>query len=130
LTEGDFEINGGSALPRKAKTERSTFSLILRQLVDERNVTVAALSKATGIARSTLDGWQSGAAPEDFKAVRRVATFFNVSLSFILTGEDDQALQSAPTLTELFKEGTHLSGIYRIELTQLLPRKGGGNRSD
>lgn len=62
-------------------------------------MTYKQLSDATGVKLSTTKDWANGSAPRDLSAVRTVAKYFNVSLEYLLFGEEDDRVPK--TLDEL-----------------------------
>lgn len=92
----------------------------------EREVTVRGAAKMAGVSPSTIDDWRAGALPEDYQAVKRLGKSLGVTLSFLLTGEDDaRPTGSTPTLSEVFEDGGALfDGYAKITIQRLLPRKG------
>jgi len=87
-----------------------------------------SVRKAAEIAEvgiSTIDNWRGGALPEDYSAVKRLSKALGVSLSFILTGEDDyRSSQGTPSITEIFDDGGPVfDGYAKITIQRLIPRK-------
>ncbi len=109
-------------MPRKKKTDRSTFSKILEQLLEEKKLSLSTVSSKTGVPRTTLQYWVTGNNPEDYAAVKRLAEYLNVSLSFLLTGVEEKAKSSPSTLAEMFEHGSTFDGVVQIKLTHLVPR--------
>lgn len=92
----------------------------------EKNISVRKAAEMAGVGVSTIDNWRAGALPEDYSAVKRLANKLDVSLSFILTGEDDaRKPNEAISVTEAFDDGGSLfDGYAKITIQRLLPRKG------
>jgi len=109
-------------MARKKKTERSTFSKIFEQLLEEKNLSLSTVSSKTGVPRTTLQYWVTGNNPEDYTAVKRLAEFLNVSLSFLLTGSEEKTKESPTSLAEMFEHGSTFDGVVQIKLTHLIPR--------
>lgn len=88
-------------------------------------MTVRQAASIAGVASSTIDDWRGGALPEDYSAVKRLAQEFGVSLSFLLTGEDDlRDASHLPSITEVFEDGGALfDGYAKITIQRLIPRK-------
>ena len=61
---------------------------ILKELSDERGITISTLSKRTGVAQQTLHNWISGVEPKSFAQVKKVADFFEVSLDYLCFGKE------------------------------------------
>lgn len=109
-------------MPRKRKTERSTFSRILEQILEEKKLSLSTVSSKTGVPRTTLQYWVTGNNPEDYAAVKRLAEFLNVSLSFLLTGLEEKTKTAPTSFSEVFENGKTFEGVVQIKLTHLLPR--------
>ena len=91
----------------------------------ERGMTIRQAGEIAGVAPSTVDDWRAGALPADYAAVKRLARGLGVTLSFILTGEDDARVASHPlNITEVFDDGGPLfDGYAKITIQRLIPRK-------
>ncbi len=63
---------------------------ILKDLLSEKDMTVAQLSRATGIARQTLDNWLSGQEPRSLRQVKKVASHFGVPVDYLCFGEREK----------------------------------------
>lgn len=112
------------ARPKKDNS-KSPFPKLLKALLAERRVSQRQAAKAAGVSPATINGWISGVSPEDYLSVQRLAEFLGTTMSYLLTGKNEAyRLDQQPTLTELFSEGIKVSGIYRIQVTQLVPRSG------
>lgn len=90
----------------------------------ERGLTIRRAAEIADISDSTIDDWRNGATPADYLAVKRLAAHLGVSLSFILTGEDEtQAKPYATSITEVFEDGGSLfDGYAKITIQRLIPR--------
>jgi len=62
---------------------------ILIKLCKEKGLTLAALAKETGVAQPTLHGWTTGRSVHNMDDLKKVCDVLNVSLHFILYGEED-----------------------------------------
>ena len=108
---------------RKKKREERPFGRILTSLMKEKKITVKEAAKIAGVAQSTISDWRAGATPEDYLAVQQLANELGVSLSFILTGQDDVVENTAPSVAEVFEEGDYLfNGYAEIVIKRLIPR--------
>jgi transcriptional regulator with XRE-family HTH domain len=92
--------------------------------MEERKVGVRDLAQRVGCSPATISDWRQGVTPSDFKLVRRIAEELGVTLSFLLTGEDDARPAGAePTVAEVFEDGGSLyDGYARISIQRLIPR--------
>lgn len=77
------------------KQEASPFRKILRELMVRRQLSVRQAAKIAGVPASTLSNWRTGATPEDYLALRRLADHLGVTLGYLLTGQPDLPLASS-----------------------------------
>ena len=63
-------------------------SRILKELCDERGISISSLSKKTGTPAQTLHNWISGVEPKNLSQVKKVADFFEVSLDYLCFGKE------------------------------------------
>ena len=61
---------------------------ILKELCENRGVTISMLSRRTGVAQQTLHNWSSNVKPKNITQVKKVAEFFNVSLDYLCFGTE------------------------------------------
>ena len=101
------------------------FSKILRSLMSEKELTVRKAASMAGVSSSTINDWRSGAMPEDYSAVKRLAKGMGISFSLLLTGEEDSRDQALlPSVTEVFADGGALfDGYAKITIQRLVPRR-------
>ena len=109
------------------RKDNAPFSKILRALMAEKGMKIREAARIAGVSPSTISAWCSGASPESFVGVKALAKALGVSLSFLLTGEEDnKPSTSAPSITEVFTEGAELfNGYARVVMIQMVPRKSG-----
>ena len=110
---------------KRTRSAVTPFAKILRSLMEEHKITIRQAASIAGVAHSTIDDWRGGALPEDYSAVKKLAVKFGVSLSFILTGEDDvHNFNQQPSIAEVFDDGGELfDGYAKITIQRLIPRK-------
>ena len=61
---------------------------ILKELCDERGITISTLSKRSTVPQQTLHNWLSGVEPKNLTQVKKVADFFEVSLDYLCFGKE------------------------------------------
>ena len=106
---------------RKQRKELAPFPKILSKLLKEKNLTIAQAAKACGVSPSTISDWKEGASPEDYLAVQKLAQFFEVSFSYLLTGKNE--LLSKPKLSDIFDDGGDIyDGYAHIVIKKLIPK--------
>lgn len=89
---------------------------ILKDLLHERDMTVAQLSRTTGVALQTLDNWLSGQEPRSLRQVKKVASYFEVPVDYLCFGET-----SEKKTIEDYKEEIN-AGIFEVILRRAKPR--------
>lgn len=86
---------------------------VLKQIMDNERHTLAGISKATGVPKSTISEWLSNRSPKPSQAVK-VARHLGVSLHYLLFGQED----SSEPLIKLFKEDV-FSGTFEINIRRV-----------
>lgn len=92
-------------------------SKVLRQFMDKERHTLATISKATGVPKSTISEWLSNRSPNPSQAVK-VANHLGVSLHFLLFGKDDAQEPIQKILKEDFFKGTFEITVKRVKLDE------------
>ncbi|MCL1819998.1 MAG: helix-turn-helix domain-containing protein [Oscillospiraceae bacterium] len=83
------------------------FGDILRELIEERNLTQKQVAHDLGVAASTMGGYVQNSSEPDFNTVRLFANYFNVSADYLLdlrtdktdTRQEDELLRIFRSLT-------------------------------
>ena len=70
---------------------------IFERLLKEKNVKVADVTRATGIASSTFTDWKKGRYTPKQDKLQRIADYFGVTIDYLMNGEEKEW---TPTLTE------------------------------
>lgn len=119
-----MSLNKNRGAAKRRPREVSLFAKNLVNLMAEKKMTVRNAASIAGVGASTIVSWRSGAMPEDFRAVKKLAKAFNVSFSFLLTGEDDSKTEGLPSIQEVFDPSDFLfDGFAKITIQRLIPRK-------
>ena len=63
---------------------------IFEELCVKNAVTPYKVSKATGIATSTLSDWKKGISTPKQDKLKKIADYFEVSLEYLMTGKEPQ----------------------------------------
>ena len=66
----------------------TSFGDRLKQIREEKHLTQSEVAKGTGINRSTIANYESGASVPKYTQLRPLAVFLNVSTEYLLYGED------------------------------------------
>lgn len=62
---------------------------IFESLLKDKNITAYRVSKATGIATSTLTNWKNGVYTPKVDKLKKIADYFGVSLEYLVTGKGE-----------------------------------------
>lgn len=89
----------------------------LRQLINHQDLTVAELSKRSGVPVNTLQNWLAGQVPRNMTQVKQVADYFHVTLDYLAFGEEMRL--DKESLPELL-----MSGKYEIVLRATIHKRG------
>ncbi len=86
--------------------------------MDENDITLTSLAKATKIPKANLSNWMAGGNP-NMKQLKKVAEYFEVSLDYLVTGElpDDPVTALLGNKIEIF------SGKYEIIINKIIDKK-------
>lgn len=90
---------------------------VLQALMKKRGETLATLSKATGVPKSTISEWLGDRSPNPVQAVK-VANYLGVSLHYLLFGEDDAEEPLQKVMKEEFFRGTFEITIKRVKIDE------------
>lgn len=63
---------------------------IFAKLMKANGCTAYQVSKATGIAQSTLSDWKSGKSVPKADKLQKIADFFGVPVEYLMTGEENK----------------------------------------
>ena len=111
-------------MAKSIKEQTSQFARNLNSLMKEKGMTIREAANVAGVAHSTINSWRSGAAPENFIAVKKLSKSLGVSFSYLLTGEDETRGDHPPSVAEVFTEGDALfDGYAKITIQRLIPNK-------
>lgn len=87
---------------------------VLTSLLKEKGLTLASVSKSTGVPRTTLAEWSSNRPPKNPIQVKAVADFFGITIHYLLFGEEDKQ----EPLQKIFKED-FFSGTFEINIKRI-----------
>ena len=78
------------------------------KLRDLRGVKDADVVRATGITKSTFSDWKSGRSEPKKEKLQKIADFFDVSLEYLMTGEEQNGYylneETAKFAQEMFED--------------------------
>tara|TARA_Y100001936_G_C15999309_1_gene626987 strand:- start:973 stop:1263 length:291 start_codon:yes stop_codon:yes gene_type:complete len=84
----------------------------LKRILEKNNITVAQLSRDTGVPRTNLHQWLTGSAP-NIEQAYKVANYFNMSLEELCIEKCTDGLKC------IGDEIRIESGTYRIQLVKV-----------
>lgn len=91
---------------------------ILKKLLKDRRMTLKEVSQVTSVPSSTLSEWLNNRSPKNPEQILKVAKYLDVSLHFLLFGEEDQQ----EPLTKIMKED-FFSGTFEINIKRIHSKK-------
>lgn len=81
---------------------------IFEQLCQKHNLTSYKVSKMANVTQTALSNWKNGKSEPSAKTLQKLADFFNVSVDYLLTGEEPN------------KETSNLTRRDTKEITEML----------
>ena len=95
------------------------FATTLKTLIRQKASSVNELAREINVSPKTINDWLTGRTPRDLDAVKRCAEFFDVSVHFLLYGEDDRQ-----NIIEELLEKTELhTGLYEISIRKVSSKR-------
>ena len=87
---------------------------IFENLLKMNNTTVYRVSKDTGIAASTFSDWKSGRSVPKLDKIKLIATYFDVPLEYMLSGEQNALFEETNVGKSPFERGKRVPIIGEI----------------
>lgn len=87
---------------------------IFENLLKMNNTTVYRVSKETGIAASTFSDWKSGRSVPKLDKIKLIATYFDVPLEYMLSGEQNALFEETNVGKSPFERGKRVPIIGEI----------------
>ncbi|MGE0761867.1 MAG: helix-turn-helix domain-containing protein [Bdellovibrionales bacterium] len=97
---------------------------VLTSLIDKKRLTLKEISQACGVPASTLSEWKLNRMPKNPEHLRLVAEHLDVSLHYLLFGEEDGNEPLQKLIKEDLFQGTFEITLKRVRITD--PTSGGG----
>ena len=88
----------------------------LTNLLSSKNLSLRELSRATGVPYTTLQEWTANRTPRNPVQIQKVASYFDVSMHFLLFGQEDKSEPLTKLLKEDLFSGTFEISIKRVKL--------------
>jgi len=87
----------------------------LKQLMKKKNLTGKKLSRDLNISYNSIQEWLSSRMPRDPQVLKKLSNYFNVSVYFLLYGEEDPT-----SLISSILEKTEIhTGLYEITVKKV-----------
>jgi len=100
----------------KIKGSKSELQQTLERLLEERKMSLLALSKKSRVSRSTISGWLHGSRPRDLHELKQVSDALGVSFELLCLGHEDTDLGKALSQAARTIE---VEGLYYVRLERL-----------
>lgn len=72
-----------------------------KKLCDDAKVRPSDVSRATGVATSTLTEWKKGSYTPKADKLQKIADYFGVSVDYLLSGEEQEGYYTNPETAEM-----------------------------
>lgn len=92
----------------------------LKQLRNERMVTQQELADFIGIGRASIAGYETREKHPDFEKLKRIATYFNVSIDYLLDYERDASNDEVILVNHISKIEDDLPKEAKLELDSFI----------
>lgn len=84
--------------------------------MNSNDLTLAKLSKATGVPKQTIHNWLTGIVPNNLSHVRKLAEYFNMSIEELCFGEPPKA--SSDINIKVFQDEIN-AGVFEVVLRKV-----------
>ena len=86
---------------------------VLPELLKKKNVSIREVSRKTSVPQATLNSWtKDGSKPSDVNSLKLVASYFQISMDYLLYAESVQDFENIET-------DVLLNGLFRIRLEKV-----------
>lgn len=75
-----------------------------KKLCDDAKVRPSEVSRATGVATSTLTEWKKGSYTPKADKLQKIAEYFGVSVDYLLSGEEQEGYYVNPETAQMAQE--------------------------
>lgn len=93
----------------------NTFGSILKELRLKKGLNQVELAKILSVAKGTISNWEKGNRTPDNEMLLRIATFFDVTVDFLLGRNDKILISNEPELSAHQKLALELASILEKE---------------
>lgn len=96
---------------------------IYQRLLDEKGLKNADVARATGISNMTLSDWKRGKSVPKSDKMRKIAEYLNVSVDYLMTGNEAQFIVEAAKNDALLTEMPGRIKEYALKLAEMPKEK-------
>ena len=93
---------------------------IYQRLLDEKGLKNADVARATGISNMTLSDWKRGKSVPKSDKMQKIAEFLNVSVDYLMTGEEKEVPTFSTEHIELISAYDKLSSADKLAIMQII----------
>ena len=93
---------------------------VYQRLLDKKGVKNADVSRATGISNMTLSDWKRGKSVPKADKMQKIAEFLNVSVDYLMTGEEKEVPTFSKEHIELISAYDKLSSADKLAIMQII----------
>lgn len=86
---------------------------VFERLLKAKGLTASAISKATGVSTSTFTDWKKGRYTPKADKMQKIADFLGVSVEYLTTGNQPQAVNLSESDMELLNMLSYLNAEGR-----------------
>lgn len=94
------------------------FASNLKNLRESKDVTQEELAEYLKVSRPTIAGYETKSRQPDFEKLEKISDFFHVSIDYLLTGSEFQAVSFQPNkmLSEKLLNHSVLTGYQKLSV--------------
>ncbi|MEG0227498.1 MAG: helix-turn-helix transcriptional regulator, partial [Lachnospiraceae bacterium] len=92
------------------------FASVLKDLREAKHITQEDLALYLKVSRPTIAGYETKSRQPDFEKLLKMSKYFNVSVDYLLTGQEDSPLTPCTTLPQEISErhlDHHILSLYQ-----------------
>ena len=93
---------------------------VYQRLLDEKGLKNADVARATGISNMTLSDWKRGKSVPKADKMQKIAEFLNVSVDYLVTGEEKEVPTFSAEHIELISAYDKLSSADKLAIMQII----------
>jgi transcriptional regulator with XRE-family HTH domain len=89
------------------------FAKSIRKILDERGISIAELSRRTGVPKSNINSWLQGSSP-NLEQIYRVSKYLGITIESLAFGH-----RSKDLLEDFFEKVEIYKGEYEISIKKI-----------